>query len=289
MLQTLKSYSPQEAAVILASVTRHLLPEELTEPTTHLTAVDDNMRRRVLGEIYQKLGVSHEDKTQKSQARVLNFIGKEMSRAALAESDLREIENRVGQQGNLRPDAYKVVLTSKEEKAFHKYGISRAQIKTSVNNADDFQHLLPGLFGPISNDISLFVKSYPNEDDPFTILVQALREGAKLTVQHAFKIYHSDLYFDKRQEPLDLLLAFVDKYGLRITVGDETGKFVMYKRVLHQGSPLRTKFFNFHADDEQPTAYRSGFHVKFTENTTEVAIGYVINETKYLTDLKKHK
>jgi hypothetical protein len=288
MLQTLKSYSPQEAAVILASVTRHLVPEELTEPTTHLSAIDDKIHRRVLGEVYQKLGLSHEDKTQKSQARVINYIGKELSRAALAESDLREIENRVGQQGNLRPAAYKVILTSKEEKAFKKYGISRAQIKTSVNNADDFQHLLPGLFDPVSNDVSLFVKSYSQENDPFTILVQALRDGTKLTVQHAFKIYHSDLDFDKRQEPLDLLLAFVDKYGLRITVGDETGNFVMYKRVPHHGLPISTNFFNFHADNE-PTAFRSGFHIKVTENTIEIAIGYVINETKYLTDLKKHK
>lgn len=288
MLQTLKSYSPQEASVILASVIWHLLPEELIEPTTYLTTIDDDVRRRVLGEVYQKLRVSHEDKTEKSQARVLTYIGKEMSRAALAGSDLQEIKNRVGQQGNLRPAAYKVILTSKEEKAFQKYGLSRAQIKTSVNNADDFQHLLPDLFGPVSNDVSLFVKSFPNEDDPFSLLVQALRDGAKLNVQHAFKIYHSDLDFDTRQEPLDLLLAFVDKYGLRITVGDETGKFVMYKTVPHHGSPISSNFFNFHADDE-PTAFRSGFHIKLTENTIEIAVGYVINETKYLSDLEKHK
>jgi hypothetical protein len=288
MLQTLKSYSPQEAALILASVAWHLVPEELTEPTTYLNTIDDNMRRRVLDEVYQKLGLSQEDKTEKSQARILDYIGKELSRAALAGSDLQEIRNRVGQQGNLRPALYKVILTGKEEKAFHKYGISRTQIKTSVNNADDFQHLLPSLFGPVSSDVSLFVRSYPNEDDPFSILVQALRDGAKLIVQHAFKIYHSDLDFDKEQEPLDLLLKFVDKYGLRITVGDETGKFVMYKSVPHYGSPISGNFFDFNADDE-PTAFRSGFHIKATENTIEIAVGYVINETKYLGDLEKHK
>jgi hypothetical protein len=70
--------------------------------------------------------------------------------------------------------------------------------------------------------------------------------------------------------------------------GDETGKFVMYKSVPRYGSPISGNFFDFHADDE-PTAFRSGFHIKATENSIEIAVGYVINETKYLGDLEKHK
>src|SRR6185295_10141045 len=114
--------------------------------------------------------------------------------------------------------------------------------KATVNEADDFQHLLPGLFGPVDNSVSLFTKSYSNGDDPFTILVQAERKGATIRVEHAFKIYDSDINYDHVREPLDLLLAFIEKYGSQITVGNETAKFVMYKSIPHD---VRTRGINF--------------------------------------------
>jgi hypothetical protein len=103
------------------------------------------------------LRLTAEDKSEESQARVIGYIGREMSKAALAESDLQDIEGRVGQQGNLRPEAYKVTLTSGREKDAREFGITRIQIKTAVNHPDDFQHLLPGLFGPTDSDLSLFI------------------------------------------------------------------------------------------------------------------------------------
>ncbi len=288
MLQTLRSYSTQEAAVILAGVTRQLLPEELTEPARELTPVDADIRQRILGEVYRKLRLSAEDKSEESQARVINYIGKEMSNAALATSDLQEIEDRVGQQGNLRPDAYKVTLTSAREKDLRAYFITRVQIKNTVNHADDFQHLLPGLFGPTDSDVSLFIKRYDNESDPFTILVQAQRNGATLGVNKAYKIYHSDVDLDDALSPLEVLLAFIDKYGVNITVGDETSKFVMYKSIPRTGED-EINVFSFPTNLEQGTKLASGFHFKLTESTIDVAVGYMINETKYLANLKKHK
>jgi len=286
MLQTLKSYSPQETAVILAGLTRQILPTELTEPTPDQPSVDLEMSQRVLGEVYRKLRLSEEDKSEKSQARVIDYIGKEMSRAALAGADLQDVENRVGQLGNLRPDAYKVILTSRDQAYFRKYGISRVQIKATVNEADDFQHLLPGLFGPVDSNISLFIKSDSNRHDPFTILVQAERAGATLQVNHAFKIYDSDVDLDHAREPLEVLLAFIEKYGVHITVGDETGKFVLYKSIPHDVRKRGMNFFQAHSGN---AAFRSGFHVMFTDNTVEIAVGYVINETTYLADLKRHE
>ena len=286
MLQTLKSYSTHDAAVILAGVTRQLLPEELIEPTADPNPVNTATRQRVLEEVYQRLKLSPEDKSEESQARVINYIGMELSRATLAGANLQEIENRVGQQGNLRPDAYKVTLTSRDEEYFRKYGISRLQIKTTVNEADDFQHLLPGLFGPVDSTVSLFIKSHSNGDDPFTSLVQAERAGATLKVQHAFKIYDSDVDLDHAREPLDILLAFIEKYGMKITVGDETGKFVMYKSIPHD---VRKRGMNFFEAHTGAADFRSAFHVMFTHNTVEIAVGYVINETTYLADLKRHE
>jgi hypothetical protein len=286
MLQTLKNYNNREATLILAGLSRQLLPDELLEPTLDETPIDSETHQRVLAEVYRKLRLSEEDKSEESQSRVINYIGKEMSRAALAGSDLQDVENRVGQQGNLRPEAYKVILTSRDEEYFRKYGLNRVQIKATVNEADDFEHLLPGLFGPVDNNLSLFIKSHSNGDDPFTILVQAERAGATVKVQHAFKVYDSDVNLDYVREPLDLLLVFIEKYGVQITVGDETGKFVMYKSIPHDVQKQGINFFQAHTGNAD---FRSGFHVMFTRNTVEVAVGYVINETAYLADLKRHE
>lgn len=289
MLQTLKNYSTQEAAVILAGVTRQLLPEELIEPTSYPTRIDSAMSQSVLAEVYKKLGLNVEDKSEKSQARVISYLGQEMSRAALAESDLPEVENRVGQQGNLRPDAYKVVLTNAKAKDLAVYDIGRSQVKQAVSEADDFQHLLPGLFGPTDSDVSLFVKEYENEGDPFTIVVQTRREGATLTISRAFKIYHSDVGLDPDLTPLGVLLAFVTIYGVNIRVGDEIVRFMLYKSIPHNEAPSGTNLFTIVEHLEEGTQTISGFHLMPTENTVEVAVGYMINETKYLADLRKHK
>jgi hypothetical protein len=286
MLQTLKNYNNREAALILAGLSRQLLPDELLEPTLDEAPINSETHQRVLAEVYRKLRLTAEDKSEESQARVINYIGKEMSRVALAGSDLHAVENRVGQQGNLRPEAYKVILTSRDEEYFYKYGLHRGQIKATVNEADDFQHLLPGLFGPVDNNVSLFVKIYPNGDDPFTILVQAERAGATVKVQHAFKVYDSDVNLDYVREPLDLLLVFVEKYGFQVTVGDESGKFVMYKSIPHDVRKQGNDFFHAHTGSAD---FRSGFHVMSTRNSVEVAVGYVINETAYLSDLKRHE
>jgi hypothetical protein len=288
MLQTLKTYSPQEAAVILAGVTKQLLPEELTEPTLE-PHPDADVNQRILEEVYHKLKVSPDDKSDESQARVINYIGNELSRAALAYSDVQEITNRIGQQGNLRADAYKVILTSTHEKAARTYGITRAQIKDAVNYPDDFQHLLPGLFGPTDNAISLFVKEHDNESDPFTILVQTKRTGSTLEVNKAFKIYYSDVDLVHSLTPLDVLLAFVNEYGVNITVGDETARFVLHKSIPRGDSQQGIDVFSVPGKFESGTNLSSGFHFKMTESTFEVAVGYMINDTKYLADLEKHK
>jgi hypothetical protein len=212
-----------------------------------------------------------------------------MSRAALAESDLPEIENRVGQQGNLRPDAYKVILSQAKEKDFSKYEISRPQLKGAVAEPDDFQHLLPGLFGPTDSDISLFIKEYENQDDPFTVVVQAKRSGATLTINRAFKIYHSDVDLDADLTPLGVLIAFVNKYGVSVRVGNETAKFMLYKSIPRNEPSRGTPFWSIVEPLPDGTETISGLHFMATENTLEVAIGYVINETKYLKDLKVHK
>jgi hypothetical protein len=110
-----------------------------------------------------------------------------------------------------------------------------------------------------------------------------------LQVDRAFKIYHSEVDLDDALDPLEVLLAFIDKYGVDITVGDETGKFVMYKSIPLGNPPKDVNFFSVPGAVESGTNLRSGFHFKATENTLEVAVGYMINETKYLADLEKHK
>ena len=289
MLQTLKNYSAQESAAILASVTRQLLPEEFVEIEDPTNPTYGDLRERVLTEVYSKLKLTADKRSEESQAQVVNYLGREMSRAALAGSDLRQLAERVGQQGNLRPDAYKVILTSAHEKDANTYGVTRVSIKDVVNLPDDFQHLLTGVFGPTDNAISLFVKEYDNQPDPFTILVQAKRNGSTLTVQRAFKIYHSDVDLSEATTPLEVLLAFVDTYGVEITVGDETRKFIMYKSIPRGDPPKDVNFFSVPGRFDSGTKLNSGFHFMVTENTIEIAVGYMINETKYLADMKKHK
>ena len=289
MLETLKTYSPQEAAVILAGVTKRLLPEELTEPALEPPRDADVVNQRILEEVYRKLKVSPDDHSDESQARVINYIGNELSRAALAYSDVQQITDRVGQEGNLRPDAYKVILTSVREKEARTYGITRGQIKDAVNYPDDFQHLLPGLFGPSDSAVSIFTKERDNESDPFDILVQTKRTGSTLEVNKAFKIYHSNVDLVGSLTPLDILLAFVNEYGVNITVGDETSKFFLHKSIPRANSLDGTNFLSIPENFENGASLSSGFHVKVTESTIDVAVGYMINDTKYLADLEKHK
>ncbi len=285
MLTTLKQLPSHEVAAILAGLTLSLLPQE-ESVESHTT--DEQLRNKVLSEVYKKLHLDPSDKSESQRARLYTFLTKEMSRAALSNSNIEEIRKRVGERGELRPSLYKIHITDETRITAAERSISLGDIRTAVEDPDDVEHLLPERFGLHGEAVSLYSQKWETvkTHEISYILVLTRRKGYTQTVFDVIRIYDSDVDLSNAATPLDCLKAFVEQYGQIQQVGERAGKFFLYEAIPFSGNP--TNFLQVPALPEGEVT-KSKFFVKFSRDKVEIAIAYTILERNYLSDLKRHK
>jgi len=106
-------------------------------------------------------------------------------------------------------------------------------------------------------------------------------------VTTAWRVYYSDNDLTNVADPLDVLRAFVDRYGLTFTVGadPQERKFILYETI-----PLpkdaQTDLLKLHNKAGQKFEASNLFRVR--DGVAEVAIVYAIDIDRYAEDLRKH-
>jgi hypothetical protein len=269
-LQSLSGKSPQEAFEALTLVTQLLLPnpgiDEDEATTSELTS-------SVLAEIRQRY--------KDSQAGELyELLSSEITRSALAETGEQQIRYRLGEQGYLWSNKHRVSFSDNFLASMRDLNVRKAHVEDAVHNADGVRHLLPEKYGANENALSLFVKFISKTKVPHVLLILGSRKGDMLNVYFALRIIPSVVPIQGAKTPLDILRAFVEKYGVDVFVGDEIGKFFLYKSTDKSTGivPLEKRDVNI----------IGCFIVSRVQNTLEVGAAFAIDILKYQDSLKEH-
>jgi hypothetical protein len=284
MLQTLKHHQPSEIATILAAITLSLSSEAETPVGS---SIDDDLRRGVLSEIFQKLHISETAQSEAEKAKLYKFLTKEMGNAVLSTANTDEIKKQVGQRGDLRPDLYEIEIPQDVRTKASERSITISEIMDALEHPDGVEHLLPETFGVTGDAVSLYYVEWQTvkTGESSFLLVLTRRKGYKQTVNDVIRFFESDVPVQTKT-PLELLQAFIERYGVPQRIGDRTAKCFLYEVVPFFGDTAN--FLQLptltHGNVTRTTCF-----VKFSENTVEVAIAFTINESEYLADLRKHK
>lgn len=283
MIRELKKYRPEEANRLLADVAQMLLPH----PRGVAGAEVGDAHRRVLSLLAEKAGVQVGDTSQDATTRIFRELNREMAEAVLGPESRKAARERVGASGDLRPDLYEVKF--RPEFALEETrGIRRRYVEDAIRAPSAIQHLPSAMIDdPVGTTLVLQHVSHTSAGDSI-LLVHALREGARLTIMKAWRVYLDDLASAAFSSPLELFFHFVNRYGVSFTLGPiGPTKMVLNQVVETPGSSRSPAILPI---DDAPRGVE-GISVVRSSRIVGVLYAvavYSINCLKYFNDLKRH-
>lgn len=290
MLNSLKNLSSERIEQVLASLIQRFLPQPRDEEPEALPNDLKELQDSVLAEIQGNLKIEPSDHSTTAKAKILEFLTKEMSEPVVGGARGEQAKIRLGQRGDLRPDFYKIEFGDSFREA-EKRGIKKSHVEDALRHPDEVQHLIPERIRAEGFPaVSLYTRHHGHQrsTDRFTLLVQTMREGYTQRISSTWRVYHSDVNLSQAHEPLDMLRAFVDVYGLYCRVGTSVpAKFFFYEAFPLVPGQRPTEMLKF--DAPQEALFDSSFLVRVSPlGVIEVAIAYVIDLGRYMSDLRKH-
>lgn len=288
MLDALSSYSTPEALGVLSKLTRHLVPEPFEGTEDQGIGKLDFRADNVLNEIRARIGIAQNDDSDKARDKIIRFISDQISEIALQKTSKDTVLARLGDKGVLRPDLYEISYPP-DMSFIQGRGIRHEHIRRALNYPDDVEHVLPEDL-PFQDDgsYSLYVK-HQKYDDPtknFSLLVVSSRQGYKQAVLDALRVYPMDVDIAHVRQPLDMLKAFMEKYGYIVKVGNQAGKFFFLAIVEYD--PDKETFIVGVDFPKEPGPFQQLMRLKDTGKAVEVSMVYAVNEDAYKADLRKH-
>lgn len=292
MLDALAELPRETALKALSAATAQISPIGDEIESQRRDEVDLNLVSKVIAEVATRTKTSSGDPaTVKYRLRLL---ADEIARLAVPEGgeNYKAARDRMGQRGDLSPQLYTIEFLPEFIRDERHFDVTRAQISRVVSECDAVQHLNPGkLFTQGSEPLSLFARTVPDtRGNDYTVLVVAVRSGARLGISKAWRLYHSDLRLTSAIEPLDLLAAFLDRFGMPLHIGTQEKKLFVYEIIEIDQMIDRTGGFDYlgwHA--KAGAQYIISNLQRVTEHRVEVAMAYVVNVTQYKAALSRHR
>ncbi len=199
MTQTLKEFTADQRALLLARIAQRYLPNPGIDP--EISPDDAAIQERILEEIKAHLRIASEEEPD-AQKALINYLSEGMSRAVLENIDLKAIEYRLGQRGALPIRSYKM----KFDDDLKKSGVTTQRVQDAIYKADQIQHLHYSEPEQPDKNLSLFLKHHRSSDhDSYTLLVLGRRQGSVIHVFEAWRVYHSEVDLSSARTPLDFL------------------------------------------------------------------------------------
>src|SRR5688572_28519201 len=205
----------KEALSALSAVATQLLPEPTDVPASTIASL-------LLTEARSDLKINNDDNSSIAHTKLVDLFAQMLTKQLLPSSRVEEVVFRLGNDGELRPNQYKVAFTDQFREGAEKRGAKRSDVERIVEQPDRVQHLYASAVNADTEYLqSLFTKTIERATtrELCTVLVQATRKGNVQSVTSVWRIYHSDVDLNATMKPLDMLSAFVDVYGLDCTVG----------------------------------------------------------------------
>lgn len=284
MLAKLRKFDQKTRAGILAGLAQELLPSPGLVRTPTPDGVSKDLYVQLIEEMRRELRIPHDDQSASSQQKLFRFLNTQLRETLLKPQEIKEIKERVGEKGVLRPDLYKIQFQDTFEEISQKFGVTKDAARHAVLHSTMTEHLLPEMFGQENGQgKSLFVESKDGKD-PHSLLIQCDRKKDVLSIGDGWLIYHGDVDVSKARSPVGLLGAFVEKYGINIRVagGPET-KFLLYESFENIALDQKLEF----AHDPSSNLFTT-FSFRRSGTKLEVALAFVIDMARYAEDLEKH-
>jgi hypothetical protein len=236
-----------------------------------------------LTEIRDRLRIPRDLDSAQTHALISKAIADTLQQSILRDADTAKILTRIGNAGRLPPLAYDVIQPREFQGMFYRLGVSRNNVEDAVKRPDDHQHLLTEGMPPEWQDISLFMKRVMSREPSrrHWLLVQSHRVGAGQKVGAAWRVFPDDVNIESAQQPVDVLKAFVEVYGVPVNVGETKALFI--ESELFPAGPVKI--------DVSPAPLDHFISSSSTTNAAgqfRVGVTYCIDIPKYRVALARH-
>lgn len=299
MLDTLRNLDDHDALILLSSTVHSLLPDPgVGSRITDVLNAPAKSREQLLHELRHKLKLKDDDQSPTAQAKIFETLSFEISKYALKNADIGQIKARLGARGDLDPRSYEIDISPAERNTLAPRGIRPNHIEDALHNPDEVQHLNSE---PHNILVSLFLKRVGSGRDAFTLFVMAQRVGYTLGVRDALRIYHADVDIRGAREPVMVLRAFLNTYGLPIQIGPRSSSLLLNEVFPFVGT--KKEFDSMITVAGTPRFDQDGHLIHFSTDgfgwlyvarrhphlsVVEIAIAYAYNQRKYFDDLRRH-
>jgi hypothetical protein len=291
MLQALNDIDPNRAASVLSLAARRFLPQPGEDPAA--ISADQDAAERVIAELSAR-GTVRRRQAQAGvdPAAIQEEISREISAFFLSGIDQQAVRARVGNKGALSPSLYEVSFSQKFENGRNFWGLSKNNVVNAIVRCDQVQHFTCKIEGPNApTHVSLFSQIAPVKRDYYTTLVRCQRVGAVLIVDEAYRVYHSDVDLVGTASAFDLLVRFIEKFGVEaeVSVVNEEGTNIqppIHKLLYHE------EIFDVDAGESvifrNPAGSRWKFGPFASDGPMELTLAFYINIEAYAAQLARH-
>lgn len=237
----------------------------------------------VIDEIAKKLPAGRDAGFR--SALMQKIIAKELKEQLLSGAKISDIRDRVGQKGLLSPSQYQTVFRTNFINLNVPMGVSKTLALSAISKPLGVDHLFPeehGLFGLKAH--SLFTGSVPGRSD-CCVVICTTRNNALLEIDGGWLVFYQDVGIDRQTSPVETLRALAMKYGLPVTSGKTTSKFIL----------METSEIELHRNVENAFAIENAApHVDFrasfslSPGRAQIGLVFAINLVEYIAALKEH-
>lgn len=291
-LLSLRDLPRGSAEAVLAAATSSVAPAAQLGPPLRLSDAEEKAMASLLVEVKQRLQLFDIEQTRETNAKITDFLTSTLLNTALRNADVAPIRERLGEAGQLRTDLYRVEFPPDKEETIKSLGVSTEQVIQIVKSPQRVQHLR----NTISNvptpetipNISLYASTNASkrEKDLRTLLVLTMRTHDRQVVWDVLVLYHSEFAFVP-SDPVDILRAFVGKYGLDIRVaGSDARKLFLNEQVPIISESPSTELISIPKGQS-----RRGYLRAFARREDElviIGIAFGVNVDEYFASLSKH-
>jgi hypothetical protein len=282
-LSSLKKLPATERDSYIAALIRSFTPSP--------TDVRDDVE--LSRDIYQKaekelLSKLHLTSLEAPHARTaaLRFLTGALKQTAVPTSDVRNVRERVGGKGALPLHLYDVAFGQNFVDLNETLGVSKDAVLAVIRSADGVEHFVPDEVTQSGVDPTTILVKHFFGADPYTLIVIAMREGAKLRIDRAWKSFFSEVPTEPLAKPVDFLHAFVEVFGVPLRIGDTEAKFVAYE--IFPLSPTSGRNMIEVLNGGQQHRFDARFNYRASAYSLAVTLAFAIDVECYASSLAKH-
>jgi len=185
---------------------------------------------QLIDETRNRLGINREDNAPDTLSRIADFLDSESDKL-LSPTNTDLALGRLAERGDLPSDLYEInIIEAISDTHGKNWQLEKELIETTIRDFTQEQHYGPPRKPHEPAMISLFVRSFRTKwlGKNFMMLVAARRDGFKLHVHQAWRIYPSKVNMAGASGPVGLLQRFSNVYGAEIEMDGRMGHFFLF-------------------------------------------------------------